>query len=118
MKLYTAVIGLFLMCSSVFGQLKVNLSDPNPLDSTIAEYSFCLIVPKRLDGFVTLQCKDTQGQMYHLRFREDKFRGKITLHIHPNQEDGPPTEEHVWNIHLLPEIVIDTATIEVDYLDR
>jgi len=116
MKIITAIAALTLICSSVFGQIEVDLSNPNPVDSTIATYTFCMMIPVRIDGFVTLQCKDSQGQMYYMRIREDLFHGKITIQIHPNEELGPPTSETIWNWHILPDVQDSTGTLEVEYL--
>lgn len=116
MKFKALVATLLLMSSIVFSQVTANITEGNPIDSTIATYTFCMPIPVRADNYVMLYCKDKNGQQIYMRIREDLFHGKITIILIPDPSLGPITEEIVYNWHLLPEVVQDTGIIEYEKL--
>lgn len=117
MKILNLIAAIFLVGFTAFGQdIHADIAEGNPVDSTIATYRFCLIIPVRADNYVMLQCKDKDGQMIYMRIREDIFHGKITINILPDENLGPIMEEEVFNWHILPEVSPDSGTIEYEKL--
>ena len=99
----TFLVIIFLTLTSIiFGQITASNAAVSS-DSLIATYDFCLIIPERIDGNVTLQCADQYGTTIYMEIREDLFQGKINIIIEPNPESGPITQEKTVHWHMLPE---------------
>jgi len=88
------IIALFSTLSS-YSQVEVDI------DSVDREFHFCMIIPVRDSGYVTLQCADGKGTTIYMKIREDVFVGKLNIIITPDEK--PITTEKTMNWFILPE---------------